>query len=116
MRLLLVFAVLAPFAESRLVAMMRNTTDPECLARRVPCSTLAAVDPTTGAVSPTPTTVRGLEFLQGLQVAAGGSSPVSYSIAIDYNATGQANTVLAGVDVATGLLVRRRRCLSTTSP
>jgi hypothetical protein len=95
--------------ERRLLGMMRNTTDPACLQRRVPCSSLSSIE-AGGAILPSPGDVPGLGFIQALQVAfAGGgglrrAGSISYSIATDPNATGSANTVLAAVDAVDGSL------------
>ena len=67
--LLVLAAVACTQVDSRLVAMVRNMTDPSCVARRIPCSTLASVDTHTGEMRPYPTTIWSLQFVQGLQVA-----------------------------------------------
>ena len=97
--------------ERGLLGMMRNMTDPACLQRRVPCSSLASIE-AGGAILPSPGDVPGLGFIQALQVAYSGgggggmrrAGSISYSIATDPNATGSANTVLAAVDAVDGSL------------
>ena len=98
--------------ERGLLGMMRNMTDPACLQRRVPCSSLASIE-AGGAILPSPGDVPGLGFIQALQVAYSGggrggmrsAGGISYSIATDPNATGSANTVLAAIDAVDGSLV-----------
>ena len=101
------FAVGAAPADG-LFAVDRNTTDQTCIEHRTPCSTLSAVDPATGGSTPARSNIQNLSFIQGLQVmvdVGGGAGQTSFSIAADPFATGQANTVLVGVDAETGTII-----------
>ena len=100
--LLLASPSVIPVTTGNLLGMVRNTTDPTCLQRRVQCSSLAAIT-ADGTTLPRQNDVAGPNLIQALQVVAGS---VSYSIATDpnANATGS-NTVLVSVDVPTGTIV-----------
>ena len=91
----LLFFVSLSTAHSALVAMFRNTS----IHPYVNGFTLNQVDTTTGHILAKPNNVQNLSFAQALQTT---TSSISYSIAVNPQATSSANTVLVGVDINSG--------------
>ena len=96
-KVLLLFVVSFSTAHSALVAVFRNTS----IHPYVNGFTLNQVDTTTGKLTAKPNNVQNVSFVQALQTT---TSSISYSIAVNPEATSSANTVLVGVDINSGKL------------
>jgi hypothetical protein len=87
---------------------MMRTTDPACLQRRVPCSSLASIE-AGGAILPSPGDVPGLGFIQALQVAyAGGGGLRRARWVLRPRPAPAASRTLLMHDACAGCSVRRR--------